>query len=403
VLGFDPRSYIIISAILSLLCAFIFFVLHRSFPKGIKGLATWGWGCLLMTAAAVLFASRSSIPLLFSSFLANVFVVGGIMHMFRSVGTFTGQATRRRYLLLVLAVMAMILYWPTFIDESYTMRIILVSTVNAGLFGGSAILINRMRQQGFAEWFTKTIFLFSAAISMVRCLSAIFQEGVSDPLKDVSLLQHVYLATFSFSLVALSMGFLLMVNRRLQLALEHASSHDDLTGVYRRAPFFEMLDKELSRSGRHARPLSVLMVDLDNFKAINDQYGHLEGDRVISAYSEKAQRVLRYGDVMGRYGGEEFIVLLPDTAPDDAYAIAERLRAAAAQVTSTDALPITVSIGIATSMQGNESAATLVGQADAALYSAKKAGKDCVEFVKQPPTQHALAASETCFLARVHD
>lgn len=382
-LGFDPRSYIIISAVLSLLCAFIFFVLHRSFPKKIKGLATWGSGCLLMTAAAVLFASRSSIPLLFSSFLANVFVVGGIMQMFRSVGTFTGQATRWCHLLLVLVVMAMILVWPTFIDDNYGMRIILVSTVNAGLFGGSAVLINRMGQQGFAEWFTKAIFLFTAAISLVRCLAAIFHEGVSDPLKDVSLLQHVYLATFSFSLVALSMGFLLMVNRRLQLELEHAASHDDLTGMYRRGPFFESLDKELSRSGRHERPVSVLMVDLDNFKAINDQYGHLEGDRVIAAYSEKAQRVLRNGDVMGRYGGEEFIVLLPDTPPEDAYAIAERLRAVAAQATSTTMPPYTVSIGIATSPKAEESAGALIAYADQALYAAKKGGKNRIEVAEQ--------------------
>ncbi|HJW56838.1 MAG TPA: GGDEF domain-containing protein [Burkholderiaceae bacterium] len=391
-LGFDPRSFIIISAALGILCAFIFFVLHRSFPKDIRGLAPWGWACLTMTAAALLFALRGTVPLLFSSYLANVLLVSGIMMMYSSLRDFAAQLKPRVNLVIVLAGVALMLAWPTFIDDSYRLRVILISIVNSSLFAAAAVLIHRMRQKSFAEWFTQIVFLFTAAISFIRCAAALVQNAALDPITDVSVLQHVYLASFCFSIVALSLGFMLMVNCRLQMRLEYAASHDDLTGAYRRSAFFDMLDREIIQSCRHDRSISLLMVDLDNFKEINDRLGHLVGDRVIADYSQKAQRVLRSYDVIGRYGGEEFIVLLPRTSQEEAYAIAERLRDAAGPASSGDIPAYTVSIGIATSQGDNEHAANLIASADKALYAAKKAGKNRIE-VAHMSAMHASAAA----------
>lgn len=379
VLGFDPRSFIIISAALGALCAFIFFVLHRSFPKEIRGLGQWGMACLIMSVTALLFSLRGSIPLALSSYLANILLVYGIMQMYCSLQEFSGRQRSNRNLMVLLALLATTLAWPTFIEDDYRMRVVLVGTVNAGIFGACGVVIHRLQQKSFAEWFTEVVFLFTAAICFVRSLASVFRLDAADPLLDVSPLQHIYLATFSFSIVALSVGFMLMVNRRLQRQLEYAAAYDDMTGACRRGTFFDALDRELLKSRRDGRPISVLMIDVDNFKGINDQLGHLVGDQVLADYVQKAQYVLRKYDLLGRYGGEEFIVLLPNTSQEEAHGIAERLRAIAEQGISGDSLIYTVSIGVATCEGGHTSAATLIAAADKALYVAKHAGKNRVE------------------------
>lgn len=384
VLGFDPRSFIIISAALGILCTFIFFVLHRSFPKEIRGLSHWGSACLIMTVTALLFALRGSIPLFFASYLANVMLIWGISLMYRSLQGFAGLPVRKGYILLLIVAVAFTLAWPTFVFDDYRMRVILIGTVNAGLFGACAVVIHRLQQKSFAEWFTEIVFLFTSAICFVRGMASVLQMDAADPVRDVSPLQHVYLATFSFSIVALSLGFMLMVNRRLQRQLEYAAAYDDMTGACRRGTFFDALDRELLKSRRDGKPISVLMVDVDNFKSINDQLGHQVGDKVLADYVQKAQHVLRKYDLLGRYGGEEFIVLLPSTSQEEANSIAERLRAVAEQGVSGDALIYTVSIGVATCEGGHVSAATLIAAADKALYIAKRSGKNRVEIAEWP-------------------
>jgi diguanylate cyclase (GGDEF)-like protein len=171
------------------------------------------------------------------------------------------------------------------------------------------------------------------------------------------------------------------VNRRLQRELEHAAAHDNLTGLYRREAFFEALEKEMARAHRYGQPLSILMIDLDDFKAINDQHGHLEGDRVIADFSRKAQQGLRTNDVMGRYGGEEFIIVLPNTMQSGAYAIAERIRSILSEARADDLPPYTVSIGIATTQGDQHGIKGFISKADQALYIAKKSGKNRIETV----------------------
>ncbi len=124
--------------------------------------------------------------------------------------------------------------------------------------------------------------------------------------------------------------------------------------------------------------MSVLIIDLDNFKEVNDRHGHLTGDQVIIDFSSKVRQLLRRGDAIGRYGGEEFLVLLPDTTQDDAYSVADRIRAMAAEVWSKEVPAYTVSIGVAPLVADYTDSATLIDAADKALYAAKKAGKNHV-------------------------
>jgi diguanylate cyclase (GGDEF)-like protein len=147
---------------------------------------------------------------------------------------------------------------------------------------------------------------------------------------------------------------------------------DPLTGVHNRRAFDESLENLLAAQADGELPLSVAMLDLDQFKNINDAQGHLAGDRVLQDLAQLIKAGLREGDVLGRFGGEEFVVLMPHTPLRTACNLAERMRARV-----EDNLPTTISIGVAATMPA-ETATSLLSRADAALYSAKKEGRNRV-------------------------
>lgn len=200
-------------------------------------------------------------------------------------------------------------------------------------------------------------------------------------------------AALSSVLFAVAIGATLMVDRawrrqrRIAHLLETQAHTDPLTGLANRRHFFESADAELARSRRYEAPLSLLMLDIDHFKEVNDAHGHRAGDRVLQKLAQTCLEVLRNVDVVGRVGGEEFAILLPETAREGAVEVAERLRAAveAAEVVREEGVPIrvTVSIGAAT-LAGNANLDTLMSQADDALYDAKHRGRNRVCYFGQP-------------------
>lgn len=163
-------------------------------------------------------------------------------------------------------------------------------------------------------------------------------------------------------------------------AMRFKATHDTLTGVWNRGAILETLDREISRSRRERLPLGVLIVDLDHFKSINDAYGHLTGDTVLREVTRRMQTGVRPYDAVGRYGGEEFLVLLPGCDGSQTREKAERLRESIAQVpvhTPTGPLKITMSIGaVAAADWPHETANRILQMADSALYRAKEGGRN---------------------------
>jgi diguanylate cyclase (GGDEF)-like protein len=179
--------------------------------------------------------------------------------------------------------------------------------------------------------------------------------------------------------------------RNLQLFLESRenSFRDDLTGCFNRGHALTTLDAELRQAKRAKLPLSVLMLDVDDFKGINDQHGHLAGDRVLAVVSRQLTHVLRSTDFKCRYGGDEFLVILRDTPSPGAAQIAESLRREIATVSAPSGgrnLQITASIGVATAVPGELDVMALLARADEALYQAKRAGRNrwCVAAPARP-------------------
>lgn len=182
--------------------------------------------------------------------------------------------------------------------------------------------------------------------------------------------------------------------QRLYSELERRSTHDGLTGALNRAAFDERLSEECKSADRHKRPLSLLMVDIDFFKRVNDNHGHQIGDQVLRTLVRLLNQSVRPGDVVARYGGEEFTVILPETDEENAMAMADRLRRTIDEQSfncpAGQDFRITISIGCACRRPHAMAPEYLVKVADAALFRAKKTGRNRVVSARElPPTRGA--------------
>lgn len=200
-------------------------------------------------------------------------------------------------------------------------------------------------------------------------LGALLLEGEAFEEEDIEVL-----AAFAATAAAA------LHNALLHAQVQELAMTDALTGIYNRRALFLLGRREVERAKRFGRPLTAIMFDLDHFKRVNDLYGHAVGDQVLAQVARLCQGELRQTDLLGRYGGEEFVVLLPETSLSDAWQTAERLRQRVARTlieTDRGPLHITVSLGVAALPRAQLSLEKLIEQADQALYAAKQAGRNC--------------------------
>lgn len=170
--------------------------------------------------------------------------------------------------------------------------------------------------------------------------------------------------------------------KELQEKLREQAIRDPLTGLFNRRYLKETLPRELARAHRENKPLSIIMIDIDHFKAVNDQFGHGAGDRLLQALSEMLRCLIRESDIACRYGGEEFLAVLPGAALQDSLTRAESFRVGFEQLTITyenHRISRTISLGVAVYPDHGDDSETLIAAADKALYQAKKAGRNQVK------------------------
>jgi diguanylate cyclase (GGDEF)-like protein len=220
--------------------------------------------------------------------------------------------------------------------------------------------------------------VFAAAMALRACFSHA-SLGVAGGAPGV--VQGVaYIAGYLLMIVN-GFGFLLLCKEKDDRAMAQLATIDSLTGLVNRRAFFERTDSARMLAARLRSPVSLMMLDLDHFKSLNDRFGHAAGDEALCVFSATAQASLREHDIMGRLGGEEFALLMPGTCLTGALQAAERLRAAvqgARLAGLDDAYAMTVSIGVVAIEPGEHINAALA-RADHALYAAKSAGRNRVE------------------------
>jgi two-component system, cell cycle response regulator len=245
---------------------------------------------------------------------------------------------------------------------------------------------------------TITAIVLAIAIIMVILSGLILTQSILKPLKllnigvarfgDGDLSYRITLKTQDeIEQLATTINGMAAKLEQSQQALRELATIDGLTGVYNRREFNRRLTVEIERSRREGHPVSLLMVDIDHFKKLNDTYGHQSGDDALRHFSALITKEVRPGDIPARYGGEEFAVILPNADRRDVFAVAERLRTLIAaqdiEIQNNQKVKVTASLGCATFPVDAETEDSLMAQADAALYKAKQGGRNRVCLAKQ--------------------
>lgn len=235
---------------------------------------------------------------------------------------------------------------------------------------GAIYIENRTEKNLFTEKDIKPLehFAAQAAVSIENAI-------LNDELEDRVAIRTAELKRINEILLAE-----IEERKRMEKQLHHLATTDPLTGALNRRHFFELAEKEFDRSKRHSREVSVILVDVDHFKETNDTYGHVAGDQLLKTIAERFINNLRKMDIFGRYGGDEFVILLPETNIDQAHQAAERFHKAVtldSVETSRGMIPIQISIGVA-SLNNSEDMEKLLIKTDQALYKAKEMGRNRV-------------------------
>ncbi len=378
-MGLDLRSVILMSGLLGVMLSVVMLFLRLSYPRTIRGLGLWSVAGLLSFSSTFLFGGRGVLPDLLSIVGANLLLLAGVAMFHFGLQRFFGLALSWRRWAGVLLLLAPTLAWYTLNEPDFNTRVVLVNAVWAALQLSMAWLVWRRGPEVFSTRYTVVVLLLHAGVIALRLLTALLplpDEGLLEPTR----VQTLYIAANAMLILALGLGLILLASDRLRETFEHSASHDSLTNALNRRSLIEACERELERCRRHGHRMALLMLDLDHFKTINDTYGHMTGDRVLVSFVTRVRDQLRRPDQLGRFGGEEFILLLPDTPPESALVVAERIRAAVAKV--SEGLPaITVSIGVTVNRPDETDIDELLARADRALYLAKSQGRNRIAAV----------------------
>ncbi|MBA9843967.1 MAG: GGDEF domain-containing protein [Ralstonia sp.] len=374
----DPGVAIATSALMSFVLLGLLGSLLRA---GKAGIAEWFGANLAVVVALPLILLRGKIPDGLSVVVANVLLALGGAAYYAGCARFLGRRPQWPILLAgVTAVGVAVIYWRYAVD-SIPMRVF-STTLFSGAFCTALVwMLLRHSPAGRSTYpyrVTAIIAFVFGVCQLIRGVYFLTLHAASNPSMFATAGSVLLLVVAAAIMPILSMSAMLMVHDALLADARDAANRDFLTGALSRQGFEALARRHVGRVLRHARPLALLILDLDHFKRINDTLGHAAGDAVLRAFVQMAQAQLRPTDVLGRIGGEEFALLLPDTDSGNAMHLADRLRkAAAAHVVMAGAQSCRYSLsgGVAV-WQPGESFDRLSARADRALYDAKYQGRD---------------------------
>jgi diguanylate cyclase (GGDEF)-like protein len=367
----DPRSLIAMGGFMALVMGIVLGSMRRYYPPSILGLGYWALTPVAWLITAGLFAYAGD-WLDTRRLVGNGFLIGGFVLFHIGCRRFFGQATAWQVFLPAWALLMLALGWFSWAGPSYPIRAALVTTAIAGVHCATLWFLWRHGNHNFPVRMVQVTVAAHLAVLLFR-LQSLFQADAVPDLMIASAVETYYLGAYVLAVLLLSIGAVLMATDRVRTELEHMATHDGLTGTLNRRAILDRCEEEHERSLRYGQPFALMMVDLDHFKAVNDTHGHQHGDRVLVHFAECARAALRRADRLGRYGGEEFLALLPGTTLEAAQPVAARVHAA---LQAGHPLDCQLSIG-ATAWRGpGDSLDAMLARADAALYQAKAQGRN---------------------------
>lgn len=341
------------------------------------GLREWGLALCIHATSYILFALRETIPDFLSIVCANALFSISYAIFYYAVHIFLGVHPKYRFLFwgppLIITVGVLVFF------DSVIFRVLLVNAMLAlqGFLVQKALLSYKFDFSVRG----RNLMLFGIGLSIITlawkfCVAIVAPHQIMSIFQTSPVQVTLYIVTF-ISLIMVSTGFALMAKERSDAALRKAALLDRLTGCWNRVRIEEILQQEMARMHRYGHPVTLLMLDLDNFKRINDQFGHLAGDEVLRGFGRMLRTDIRATDVPGRWGGEEFVVVLPSSTFFDAVTLAEHIRDHLEKFSFSFNSRVTVSIGVA-ACRATDTVEEWMQRADMALYRAKIGGRNQV-------------------------
>ena len=359
-LGFGGMTGLMMSAVL--------LVLHLSYPKSVRGLLHWSVGTFCLALSSLIYIGRGVLPDFLAMFVANLILLIGFSQLYFGYEKFADQnhATFKKFIWFVIASASCLMLWFIYIQPSFKAR--------AAVLASSLIFINSSIFILLYKNFKKTIGHYFIAIGVFCMFVGWLLRGfflltgrVTENFQTEFSSQIVLFALSPLMINLMALSAVILASEKLRYELDYKNQFDSLTNCLTRVAFMKELEREIKRSGRQKTSFALLMLDLDNFKMVNDTYGHQHGDRVLTDFALRVGNLLRELDSFGRFGGDEFVILLPAADEESAHVVIDRIRAAGIR---TDKLPWQASVGVAIWSEGFSSQ-ELIERADRSLYQVK--------------------------------
>jgi diguanylate cyclase (GGDEF)-like protein len=369
--------------------------------------AWWASAHLMCALSVMLYGLYGSVPDLISIDLANVLLFSSFGVTWNGARVFNGHKALPGSLIAGAALWLLASQWPGF-EMGAEMRGQLSALIIATYAWLSAYEFWRGRNEPLvSRWPAISLFFSHGALFLLHTpLTALVHgkqaESVLSSAWPSVLSLEAFLMTIATAFILLAMS-----KERTELRHKTAAMTDPLTGLLNRRAFVQDAEALLQQQVARDRPIGVLLVDLDNFKSINDRFGHPVGDKVLQIFARTARGSLRATDIVGRLGGEEFSVVLADAGHDNAFLVADRLRnafAAAAAVVDSQTMYATMSVGVSVIVDPRQNLSELMTLADQALYLAKARGRNRVEVAAfEPAVREEAPAAMTSASARASE
>jgi diguanylate cyclase (GGDEF)-like protein len=361
--------------VLTLVYAIVFFCMKTFYPY-LRGAGSVATAFFLATIGNLLLLFSGSLPIFLSIAVSHCLLLSAFVLFYTGVLHFFKSPRKIRYA-WALTVFASILTLYLNLSHDGTRTLTYVIALSFFLVRG-VIALEIFRQAADRIFLKIFAFLMAAyAIFALNRLYFLLVLGVPPSVHQREILQTLSVLLSVSFVFLIGLSFLLMLCSELLTLVKDESERDLLCGVFNRRGIEQKLDAELKRAGRVGHNLAVALIDIDHFKAINDRAGHAAGDTALREVVSAISGRLRPHDLLGRFGGDEFLLILPHTSSSEAFTISSRIEQSVRELSIPgDVIPLTISIGLTQAISG-EIAGPLLARADKALYDAKNAGRNC--------------------------
>jgi diguanylate cyclase (GGDEF)-like protein len=342
-----------------------------------RGIKTYTFG-KIFTISSYFITFSKVFPVSATLITAGLFLLMGSCITCIAIAQFTGQKIKFYYFLIFNLLFLCIQSYFAIFQDIFLFKTITQSVFQIAIF---ALSIYYLRSHSHTSFVGSARFMVSIMAGLILSLIARIIILIQNPPENLYAHTEINSASlliifiFTFLMTA---GFIMMVCQRLYHDLHQAANTDVLTHLLNRRAMMQKLEKEINHFYRSDRPFAIILIDVDFFKRVNDVYGHDGGDTVLMHLAQILQTKMRHIDSASRWGGEEFLILLPDTTLYKAQEIAERLRSYIEATPTQSNIQITISLGIAVIRQHGNSLESLITAADHALYEAKRTGRNRV-------------------------